>query len=254
MPDWEAALGGQLKSSTSAGWQVFCFEEVSSTMDAARQLLKSASAQLPLAVMAAVQTKGRGRLGRRWLNSKGSLSLTAALPVESASQADFSSFTLVVGTVLQTFFAEQGCSTGLKWPNDILANKAKLAGVLVEKIQLENQGILLVGIGANLVEAPELPSTTALALLGGKQLSPVAAAGVILPALQEAFSVFSESGFTFFKSTWLENALYLNQQVTMVAGGRNLTGTFKGISDQGHMLLEQSGKIEAFSCGDIEVG
>lgn len=138
--DYDACAG-------AAGWRLSVYETVGSTNDLARKLSGWN------AVRADRQTGGRGRLGRQFLSSEGGLWLSAVLPAEGGP-ARWTGFSLAAGLHALRAIRDLGVANArLRWPNDILANDRKLAGLLIEQPDPER---LIVGIGVNVINAPWL--------------------------------------------------------------------------------------------------
>ena len=126
-----------------------------STMDAARQLLKARGNEdkRPLAVATAHQTAGRGTRGRAWNDDgKGNVALTVAFP-SAVPLKPLTLLPLRIGTLVVEALGDANLT--LKWPNDVLLHKQKVAGVLVES----DGAAIFVGIGVNVASAPMVPNT-----------------------------------------------------------------------------------------------
>ena len=130
-------------------------ETTPSTMDAAKHLLKERgdNDSRPLAVATAHQTKGRGTRGRSWTDDgRGNVALTVAFP----SEIPLTPVTLLplrVGTLVIDALNDSRLS--LKWPNDVLLEGGKVAGILVES----DGDAIFVGVGVNVASVPEVPSS-----------------------------------------------------------------------------------------------
>ena len=129
----------------SAPWRLFLFDTVASTNDLARELPPWS------AVRARVQTSGRGRFGRRFVSDPGGLWLSAAMRAEGGS-ARWAGFSLMVGCHLLRLLENLAVpEVRLRWPNDLMCGKKKLAGLLIEQGSRES---LTVGIGMNIHNTP----------------------------------------------------------------------------------------------------
>ena len=144
---------------------MFWFQEVSSTMDTSRELLRSNELDcqtVPLfGVLTKSQTVGRGTRGRKWIEGSGNLFLTLVFNKRLLPAAvPLTLVPLRIGSLLHPIVARRvspEAEVHLKWPNDILVNNKKVSGILIE-IEDEN---LLVGIGINVMTAPRIPGTGA---------------------------------------------------------------------------------------------
>ena len=146
----------------------------------------------------------------------------------------------------------------LKWPNDVLAGRQKLAGILLEaEAVADNRLAVVVGIGTNVVAAPEGTPTPATSL---------AALGVHIGA-EELFAALSDAwaefrgiwdhgrGFGEIRRLWLERAAGLGQPVAVQTGGATVEGTFDTIDETGCMVIRTAdGKRVPISAGDVYFG
>ncbi|ORC91407.1 biotin/lipoate protein ligase [Trypanosoma theileri] len=141
---------------------IHCVEEVSSTMDVAREMV-AASTRVPFALLAGSQAKGRGTGGRAWASPRGNMYCTICVPEAMVPAEVMPVLPLVAGLVCRAAIMEliPGADVHLKWPNDIIHNGMKIGGTLVE-----NDGThLFIGIGMNVAVAPPVtdagrPATT----------------------------------------------------------------------------------------------
>jgi biotin-[acetyl-CoA-carboxylase] ligase BirA-like protein len=164
-------------SSVLSDLSIHHLESVESTQDEARKMLQQNEgkhgAPAYLAVSAKEQTKGRGTSGRSWMGQPGNLFVTIALP-KSTLYPDFplTLLPLQIGNLLaarmSSVLDDCCCASSvdddsaprlsLKWPNDVLVNGYKVAGVLMESELVGKEQYFLVGVGVNLVQAPAVPS------------------------------------------------------------------------------------------------
>lgn len=222
----------------------FHFDEVTSTQDAARTLCEKNMAALFL-VTADAQTAGRGRMGRTWVsppgNFHGSLVISPQAPSERYSEYGF-----VIANALRQTIAEFADNITLKWPNDILYDGKKCAGILIE-VHDDN---LIIGIGVNLQHVPP-PEAVAY---------PAAALGVMdapkfTAALAQNFikthAIYDAQGFDAIRAEWLRHAHGLNGEITVRTPQKIHTGIFTGIDTDGSLLLTQNGKPIKVTTADV---
>jgi BirA family biotin operon repressor/biotin-[acetyl-CoA-carboxylase] ligase len=215
----------------------------------------------PTWVFAHRQTRGRGRRGRAWADPAGNFAASlllrpasgpehAALYSFVASLALFEACSALTGT-------PQRCS--LKWPNDVLLDGGKLAGILLESSATARDGLVLViGIGVNLAHAPEGGQ------LEGGALRPVALAaetGLLMPAeaflgeLAQHFASFDrqfqQAGFAPIRTAWLQRAARLGQVITARTMRDSFTGTFETIDETGNLVLHTAQGRQAIAAADV---
>jgi BirA family biotin operon repressor/biotin-[acetyl-CoA-carboxylase] ligase len=146
----------------------------------------------------------------------------------------------------------------LKWPNDVLAGNKKLAGILLEAEAIADHRLaVVVGIGTNVVAAPQGTPTPATSL---KALSVDIGAEQLFAALSDAWVEYrgiwdNGRGFAEIRARWLESAAGLAQQVAIQSGGSTVSGTFETIDERGCMIVATSdGRRVPISAGDVYFG
>ena len=217
----------------------------------------------PLWIVARRQTAGRGRRGREWTSEGGNLfatllHLTRKSPAEAAQVTFIAA--LAVADLLDAW-APPSLVT-IKWPNDVMLGGEKAAGVLVESGAHETGGLwLAVGIGINLVHAPDgtgRPATALMNHLRGDMLSPptveAAAAG-----LAEAFAVWMERwetlGFQPILDAWQARTPGLDGPAVARLGRETVEGRAEGVTPDGALRLRLAdGSLRLISAGDVFFG
>jgi BirA family biotin operon repressor/biotin-[acetyl-CoA-carboxylase] ligase len=229
-------------------WRFEVVDEIGSTNDA---LIERAVAGEThgIALLAHRQTKGRGRRGRTWIGPSGNLALSVllrpSLPSAAIGQVVFVAG-LALREALQSFVMD-GRSLSLKWPNDVLLDGAKLAGVLVESEPGPTDvAWIVIGFGANLAHAPALEDRRT-ASLGPTPPDAEAVALRVLSRLDEWLSVLAASGFEPVRSAWLDAAHPVGTSLS--AGG--LTGVFAGLSEDGALRLRSANGVVTVTNGEV---
>jgi biotin-(acetyl-CoA carboxylase) ligase len=145
-------------------------------------------------------------------------------------------------------FAPQA-AIAVKWPNDVLAERRKIAGILLEA----GPGWLAVGMGVNLAAAPEDTEFPAIALadLGVTPPSPDAALAVIANRFAHWYDVWVEDGFEPLRTAWLARAGGLGMPIRARLPHEERHGVFEGIDANGALLLNEQGRIRPISAGEV---
>ena len=130
------------------------YKSVKSTNDVAIKLIKE-NISTPTLITSEKQTGGRGRIGKKWISSKGNLFITIFFKLDH-KKIDFKQFSILNAFLIKKILSK-GMTKGIKikWPNDLLFNKKKFCGILQEVIKLGNYEYLIIGIGLNTNIAPE---------------------------------------------------------------------------------------------------
>ena len=231
------------------GHRLLHFVSLDST-NAEAQRQWAAGARGPLWIWAGAQTGGRGRLGRTWISEEGNLYATLLFTVPaSAAMASQVSFVASLA-VRDAALALTGASGfALKWPNDVLLNGAKFAGILPEALGGEIS--IALGIGINLAHAPSGTPYPVTAL--GAHIAPRAALETLAAALAQWLEVWNAGhGFTAIRSAWLADALGKDERVTAMHSRAELSGRFSGLGPDGALILTDSaGHSHSIHAGEV---
>src|SRR5438552_2680412 len=254
--------------ASSAGYGLTAFERIGSTNAEALERAR-AGERGPIWFVTSEQTAGRGRRHRPWIAPRGNLA-SSILEVIDISPAVAATLGFAAGLALEAALQKVSIEASLrsagsdhmkfslKWPNDVLAGREKLAGILLEAEAVAGDRLaVVVGIGTNVVAAPEGTRTPATSL---------AALGVHIGA-EELFATLSDAwaefrgiwnnghGFDEIRRLWLARAAGLGEPVAIQAGGSAVEGTFDTIDDTGCLIVRTAdGKLVPISAGDVYFG
>lgn len=231
--------------------------EVDSTLTHAARL--APDIQGPTWILALRQTAGRGRRGRAWVDPVGNFASTLLMPISgSADQAALRSFIASLA-LFDAFVAVTGRSTGLalKWPNDVLLNGGKIAGILLESAGAGGDiSTLSVGIGVNLLNVPDLVEAGAVPPVNllsetGANVTPEEFLNALAPAFARYETQFTTYGFEPIRTAWLARAARLGQVITARTGNNEQTGTFETVDDSGALILRTAQGLRAIPAGEV---
>lgn len=230
-----------------------------STNAEAHRLARNVSG--PAWIMARKQTAGRGRRGRGWSGGSGNFAATLLMhPQGGPAQAAQLSFVaaLALDQAL-TSVCGPFARIAIKWPNDVLLNGGKVAGILLESIG-HGQGVdaLAIGVGVNLATAPD-PAT-----LEPEAVAPVSVLGetghsvtqddfldLLAAALAHWYQQLRDYGFDPIRTAWLARAARLGETITARTGHDSLTGRFDGIDETGALILQTPEGRKVIPAADI---
>lgn len=237
-------------------------QETGSTNKDAMRLALSGE-PVPLWVTAERQTGGRGRQGRSWTSLTGNLHASVAFstlaPPQAAGQIALVAGLMVYDAVARTTGLDHGGALRLKWPNDLLVNGAKVAGILVESAYPAREGapglLAVIGFGVNVVCVPELDRPVTSLAQNGAAVD----AEIVFAALADSYQTWLDNwsegrGFAHIRSQWLKRAGPLGEPIRVNTGLGEVAGTFQGLSETGGLLAQVDGRIEEFSFGDVALG
>jgi BirA family biotin operon repressor/biotin-[acetyl-CoA-carboxylase] ligase len=236
------------------------FAEIDSTNAEAHRLAAQGE-RGPLWLVADRQTRGRGRLGRNWVSEPGNLYatilFTIAKPAGVASQVSFPA-ALAVYEAVSSALPGGGANLAIKWPNDVLLDGAKFAGILAETLrQNTDQTITLaIGFGINIAHAPEgTPYAVTSLRQHGASPSPSDLHAALATALTKWLAVWDEGrGFDKVRSEWLARASGLGRTFAATLGRSEFSGAFVGLGDDGSMILELAdGSRKSVHSGEVRL-
>lgn len=196
----------------------------------------------PVWIMAHRQTAARGRRGRAWAMPEGNFAATLVLPERDAPRAALRSFVAALALAEALGASAPGVMLALKWPNDVLLNGGKVAGILLESVARGTA--VAIGIGVNLAAAPEAGTLEEGALrpvsvLGetGARLEPEAFLGRLAGAYAAWEARFSAEGFAPVRTAWLSRAARLGERIVARTGSDSVAGRFEDIAADGALIL-----------------
>ena len=246
--------------------QLQIFEELESTNKHLMQPeFEIQSHEIPVC-LAEKQSAGRGRLGRSWQTGFAS-SLAMSLRWRFAGDASgLAGLSLAVGVAVANVVKTLGVrDVGIKWPNDLLCNHAKLAGILIE-ITGDAAGPceVVIGIGLNVSNSTakggtgtppfDQPWTDLLSNMPPKQnLSRNQIAAKLMIELVNTLDQFAEQGFAAFQQSYTENDALKNTEISVQTATRKLSGIACGVNDTGGLLLAVGEEIKTITSGDVRV-
>src|SRR6266478_2151959 len=225
--------------ATSAGYQLAAFDHIGSTNAEAMARARDGE-RGPMWFVTSEQTAGRGRRHRPWIAPRGNLA-SSILEVIDVPPAVAATLGFAAGLALEAALQKVSIEASLrapgsaqmkfalKWPNDVLAGRQKLAGILLEAEAVgDNALAVVVGIGTNVVAAPEGTPTPATSL---RALGIDIGAEELFAELSDAWAEFRGTwdmgrGFGEIRKLWLERAAGLGQPVAIHSGGTTVEGTF----------------------------
>lgn len=254
--------------AVSAGYRLAAFESIGSTNTEAVARARAGECG-QMWFVTSEQTAGRGRRNRAWIAPRGNLA-SSVLEVIDISPAVAATLGFAAGLAIETALQKVSIEASLrsagsehmkfslKWPNDVLAGGQKLVGIGLEAEPVAADRLaVVVGIGTNIVSAPEGTQTPATSL---------AALGVDVGA-EDLFSALSDAwaeyrgiwdngrGFGEVRRQWLERAAGLGQPVSVQSGASTISGTFDTIDDVGCLIVATAdGRRLPISAGDVYFG
>lgn len=221
-------------------------------------LARASTLAAPLLLIAEHQSAGRGRAGRSWLSSpEGSLTFSLAWRFDGGPQA-LLGLPLAVGVALADTLGTLGQQVQLKWPNDVLKDGDKLAGILIETQSAPGGGTwTVIGIGLNLLMPDEMEAQLGRSAAGMPWLARMdrdALMAALLDGLADCLREFTARGFAAFSARWNLRHAWQGETVVLLDGGVvRHEGRAAGVDDSGRLLLDtDEGRITVMA-GDVSL-
>jgi BirA family biotin operon repressor/biotin-[acetyl-CoA-carboxylase] ligase len=237
---------------------VVVFKETDSTNHQAKILAANGNAEGTL-VIADSQRQGRGRLGRVWFSPPGqnlyvSIILRPPIPPSQAPQ-----LTLMSAVALALTLQQVGLNAKIKWPNDILINQKKVAGILTEiGMEMDRVNWVVVGIGVNVNPSTHAipfeiqPIATSIRIEKGTRFARTDLLCRLLKNFEMCYEQLKTEGFVPIMAQWREMTHIIGQQVYVDIMSHRIFGRVKAVDDDGVLLLEDAqGKIHRIFSGDV---
>jgi BirA family biotin operon repressor/biotin-[acetyl-CoA-carboxylase] ligase len=225
-------------------------DEVDSTMDIAREL---AIKQCPhfTVVIAGRQKKGRGRLKRSWLSSKGGLFFTIVIrpkiPPVLSSRVNLATSVVLAQTLRNMF----NINAMVKWPNDVLVDGKKISGILSEMdAEIDRVNFISIGIGINVNNDPTPfePMATSLKKILGKEIPRIDVLKAFLDHFEDAVN---DTEFENVVAEWKKYTQTLNRHVRIVTANDVFEGLAMDVDDNGALILKLAdGSLKKIIYGD----
>jgi BirA family biotin operon repressor/biotin-[acetyl-CoA-carboxylase] ligase len=228
-----------------------------STNDEAKRLAQEGCAHGTV-IWADEQTAGHGRLGRPWISPRGNLLVSVVLrpTAQPGHAAELGFLTAVVVAEAVALLLPQPNGVGLKWPNDVQVNGAKIAGVLPEA--RSDGGTLrwvVLGVGLNLANAPgDMPYPVTCLRDHGVTVTPEQGLERFLERLALWLVRWEADGFMPVRAAWLTYVRGLGREVTVRIGDREERGVFRELADDGAMVLATDKGLRRITAGEISFG
>jgi BirA family biotin operon repressor/biotin-[acetyl-CoA-carboxylase] ligase len=250
-------------AARTVGRRIYLYDEVASTNQVLHQMAKE-GVQEGTVVLSECQTEGRGRFGKSWFSPSGVNLYASALfrPTIAPRQAPVFSF--ITSLALADAVREFGLEPAIKWPNDLLVERKKIAGVLAETAttgDLVEYVILGVGVNLNVERAALLAalgkagySASSLKELTGKEIDRNVFAARFLNALDEWFFTYRGKGEKALIRAWRDLDILTGRRVEVRERGVSVEGRVLGVDAEGCLRVKESwGKIHQVSGGEIRV-
>lgn len=254
-------LRSRLGKTRVIGRDIQVFEQTTSTNDVVERLARDGVRE-GVAVFAEAQTKGRGRLGRKWISpSRRGLWFSVLLRPALRPQAATRLTTAAAVALARAIHGETGLTPEIKWPNDLLLDGRKVAGILTEMhAEPDRVRHVTLGIGIDVNLAPEdlpaelRPIATSLRAALGSVVDRPALAAAVLRELDAVYARLNAGEFEAVADEWEGRCTTIGRDVRIDVGGRLIAGRAESLDPDGALLVRtQHGRLERIVGGDVSV-
>lgn len=253
----ESIQGQMSTESRNAFPQIEIKSTVASTNDEARL---NGTGDLPYVCCAELQTAGRGRRGREWVSPYGANVYMSLAWTFSEVAGSLDGLSLCVGIAVARAISAMGVEgVGLKWPNDLVVDHEKVAGILLELTgELSGPIRVIIGIGVN-VSMDEAQgeaidqSWTSLTRVASREVSRNRLCAYLLNELAEILPRFQDRGFADFVEQWNAMDILNGNEVVLHLADTQVVGVARGVASSGALLVEGVSGVEQYRGGEVSV-
>jgi BirA family biotin operon repressor/biotin-[acetyl-CoA-carboxylase] ligase len=234
----------------SLKYRIHKYSELDSTNDFA--LKNKATLLCGDVVVADKQTKGRGRFDRKWLSdSAENVYLTLVL----GEIANFSVIPLYTAVILVRVLESFGVKAQIKWPNDVLVDNKKLAGILVQNSFQGSNFFVVVGVGLNISLSEEDKGKIGVPVVCLQEIGVKIGKDSFIKEFLDIFfkdlEKFINHGFSSIKDEYEFNSSLIGKQINVKCSQKELMGNVIGFSETGEILINENNKTVAISSGEV---
>ena len=238
--------------------EVFISQSTGSTNDDAKNFLSEQSSLLSIHT-SEQQIAGKGRNGKKWISPKGKNIYLSIGWLSNLKYSQLDGLSLAIGTILASSlnkFTQN--KVGIKWPNDLLIEKKKISGILIETIDLNNQVGVVIGIGINVhmskEEGKEIDqSWIALDEVTDSINNRNEIIGDIVNKVFQLTSIFTNEGFKAYKLDYESLDLLTGKRCSINIEGIDKTIEVLGVNDKGEMLVKEGSEYLTLRYGEVSI-
>ncbi|MFW2373325.1 MAG: biotin--[acetyl-CoA-carboxylase] ligase [Gammaproteobacteria bacterium] len=258
--NWQEIESGLLERSLSYVTHHEILDQVDSTNNRALGVCGRAK-ELPVIYLAEQQLHGRGRNGRIWHSPRGGNIYMSLASVFQCPVAKLTGLSIAIGVEMARMLRHHGLDVALKWPNDILVDGQKLAGILVEtRVKDKNQVCVVMGVGLNysmgdrdVANINQLWTDLIRVMQGMPMPNRNLIAAEMINALVNVCIEFPAAGLNHWLDTWSELDVCNNRKLEVIEGDSRYIGTGAGITEKGALRVRVDGEIRAIHSSEVSI-
>ncbi len=245
-----------MKSENYQNFNILHYKELQSTNNTAKEAALNGQLTRSSVIICDIQTNGRGRMERKWAsdpqNLHFSLVLRPSIELNKLQQLVFVAINALKEAIFE-LYSEKTPKISKKWPNDLLIDDKKVAGILIESLISSGKcDFAIIGIGVNIATHPVDTIFPASNLKeSGLMVDKSEVLHKFLDKFNENYQNFLDFGFKKVQNKYIEDAWRLNEEISIEFSGHKNSGIFVGINENGDAVLKQGGNLIEISIGDV---
>ena len=238
--------------------EIFVSQSTKSTNDDAKNFLSEQSSLLSIHT-SEQQIAGRGRNGKKWISPKGKNIYLSIGWLSNLKYSQIEGLSLAIGTILASSLGELTQNqVGIKWPNDLLIEKKKISGILIETIDLNNQVGVVIGIGINVHMSKEEGKEIDQQWISLDEVTESInnrnrVIGDVVNRVFQLTSLFTEKGFKPYKSDYESFDMLAGKKCNVNIEGIDKTVDVLGVNDRGEMLVKEGSEYLTLRYGEVSI-
>ncbi len=240
------------------GSKLFTYKEIQSTNKDADRLISMGEIENECFVLSEYQTNGKGRAGNVWISEAGKnilmsmVEFPAFLSVEEQFQ-----LSKAVSLGISDFLFEISVPCRIKWPNDILVNSEKIAGILIENSIMGSvirHSIIGIGLNVNQLNFPEFEyKATSLAKLKGIVFDRDQMTGLLIGKLKTRYGQLERGEYKKIDEDYTGQLFMINEESVFRKGSESIKGTIRGVNESGELLIESGKSLSTYGFHEIKM-
>ena len=238
--------------------EIFVSQSTGSTNDDAKNFLSEQSSLLSVHT-SEQQVAGKGRNGKKWISPKGKNIYLSIGWLSNLKYSQLDGLSLAIGTILASSlnkFTQN--KVGIKWPNDLLIEKKKISGILIETIDINNQVGVVIGIGINVHMSEEEGKEIDQSWISLDQATESTnnrneIIGDIVNKIFQLTSLFTERGFKPYKSDYESFEMLKGKKCNVIINGIDKTVDVLGVNNRGEMLVKDGSENLTLRYGEVSI-
>ena len=238
--------------------EIFVSQSTGSTNDDAKNFLSEQSSLLSIQT-SEQQIAGKGRNGKKWISPKGKNIYLSIGWLSNLKYSQLDGLSLAIGTILaSTLNKFSQNQVGIKWPNDLLIEKKKIAGILIETIDINNQVGVVIGIGINVHMSDDEGKEIDQSWISLDQVTDSIndrneIIGDIVNKVFQLTTVFPDKGFKPYKSDYESLDVLTGRKCSVNIEGIDKTLEVVGVNDKGEMLVKEGSQYLTLRYGEVSI-